>query len=79
MKGAGGVDRRMASLMGVVTGLGKCERGWIKYEKGGEVAVSQPCRFGSDPNQRSLGFGFDSSSSQVIAEPLELSLFLQHI
>ena len=49
------------------------------YKKGGEVAVSQPCRFGLDPNQRRLGFGFDSSSSQVIAEPLELSLFLQHI
>ena len=36
VKGASGVDRRVASPMGVVIGLGKCERGWVKYEKGGE-------------------------------------------
>ena len=36
MKGANGMDQRVVSPMGVVTGLGKCERGRVKYEKGGE-------------------------------------------
>ena len=38
-KGVGRVEAKSGVLVGVVVGLGKCERGWVKYEKGGESRV----------------------------------------
>ena len=38
-KGAGGVEAKSGVLVGVVASLGKCERRWVKYEKGGEGRV----------------------------------------
>ena len=37
--GAGGVEAKIGMPVGVVAGLGKCERGQVKYEKGGESGV----------------------------------------
>ena len=37
--GAGGVEVKTSMPMGVVAGLGKCEKGWVKYEKRGKSRV----------------------------------------
>ena len=39
VKGVGGVEAKSGVSVGVVAGLGKCERGWVKYEKGRESRV----------------------------------------
>ena len=36
---AGKVEAKTRMPVGVVAGLGKCERGQVKYEKGGESRV----------------------------------------
>ena len=37
--GAGEMDAKTSMPVGVVACLGKCERGQVKYEKGGESRV----------------------------------------